>query len=126
VVFLGDKALGKGFGGVLVIVYILPLFLLEEQHPASKHYHDDPDKPFSKDTFEDMKFSTSLAIAAVASSASAHTIFTSLNGGAVGDGVRVPSYDGVSTLPSTSCAPSLSPPSLPPSGELTFPSPSLK
>ena len=46
-----------------------------------------------------MKFSTSLALAAAASSASAHTIFLSLNGGAVGDGVRVPSYDGVSLLP---------------------------
>ena len=46
-----------------------------------------------------MKLSTSLAIAAAASSATAHTIFVSLNGGAVGDGVRVPSYDGVS-LPS--------------------------
>jgi len=43
-----------------------------------------------------MKFSTSLALAAAASTASAHTIFLSLNGGAVGDGVRVPSYDGVS------------------------------
>ncbi|KAF2651521.1 lytic polysaccharide monooxygenase [Lophiostoma macrostomum CBS 122681] len=42
-----------------------------------------------------MKFSTSLAIAAAASSASAHTIFVSLNGGAIGDGVRVPSYDGL-------------------------------
>ncbi|KAL6712374.1 hypothetical protein ACN47E_000251 [Coniothyrium glycines] len=41
-----------------------------------------------------MKFSSSLALAAAASSASAHTIFTSLNGGKVGDGVRVPSYDG--------------------------------
>ncbi|KAF2797092.1 lytic polysaccharide monooxygenase [Melanomma pulvis-pyrius CBS 109.77] len=41
-----------------------------------------------------MKFSTSLAIAAAASAASAHTIFVSLNGGAVGEGVRVPSYDG--------------------------------
>ncbi|KAF1964858.1 endoglucanase II [Bimuria novae-zelandiae CBS 107.79] len=41
-----------------------------------------------------MKFSASLAFAAAASSASAHTIFTSLNGGAVGDGVRVVSYDG--------------------------------
>ncbi|KAF2264459.1 hypothetical protein CC78DRAFT_580533 [Lojkania enalia] len=41
-----------------------------------------------------MKITTSLALAAAASSASAHTIFVSLNGGAVGDGVRVPSYDG--------------------------------
>ncbi|PVI02361.1 lytic polysaccharide monooxygenase [Periconia macrospinosa] len=41
-----------------------------------------------------MKFTSSLALAAAASSASAHTIFVSLNGGAVGDGVRVPSYDG--------------------------------
>ncbi|ORX97689.1 glycoside hydrolase [Clohesyomyces aquaticus] len=41
-----------------------------------------------------MKISTSLAVAAAVSSASAHTIFVSLNGGAVGDGVRVPSYDG--------------------------------
>ncbi|KAF2254770.1 lytic polysaccharide monooxygenase [Trematosphaeria pertusa] len=41
-----------------------------------------------------MKFSTSLALAAAASTASAHTIFVSLNGGKVGDGVRVPSYDG--------------------------------
>ena len=45
-----------------------------------------------------MKFSTSLALAAAASSASAHTIFVSLNGGAVGDGVRVPTYDGVCLL----------------------------
>jgi cellulase len=44
-----------------------------------------------------MKLSTSIAIAAAASSATAHTIFVSLNGGAVGDGVRVPSYDGVSS-----------------------------
>lgn len=43
-----------------------------------------------------MKLSTSLAVAAAASSATAHTIFVSLNNGAVGDGVRVPSYDGVS------------------------------
>lgn len=42
-----------------------------------------------------MKFTTSLALAAAASSASAHTIFVSLNGGAVGDGVRVAQYDGV-------------------------------
>lgn len=41
-----------------------------------------------------MKVSTTLVLAAAASSASAHTIFVSLNGGAVGDGVRVPSYDG--------------------------------
>ena len=46
-----------------------------------------------------MKFSTSLALAAAASSASAHTIFLSVNNGAVGDGVRVPSYDGVRSLP---------------------------
>ena len=46
-----------------------------------------------------MKFSTGLTIAAAASSASAHTIFVSLNGGAVGDGVRVPSYDGVRNSP---------------------------
>jgi hypothetical protein len=120
------KPWARGLVGVLVIVYILPLFLLQEQHPASKDYHDDLDTPISKDTFEDMKFSTSLAIAAAASSASAHTIFTSLNGGAVGDGVRVPSYDGVSTLPSTSStssAPPPSPPSLSPSGELIFPQP---
>ena len=51
-----------------------------------------------------MKLSTSLAIAAAASSATAHTIFVSLNGGAVGDGVRVPSYDGVS-FPLTSGLP---------------------
>lgn len=42
-----------------------------------------------------MKLSTPLVIAAAASSATAHTIFLSLNGGKVGDGVRVPSYDGV-------------------------------
>jgi hypothetical protein len=42
-----------------------------------------------------MKISSSLVLAAAASSASAHTIFVSLNDGAVGDGVRVPSYDGV-------------------------------
>jgi cellulase len=41
-----------------------------------------------------MKFSSSITLAAVASSASAHTIFVSLNDNAVGDGVRVPSYDG--------------------------------
>ncbi|KAF1941249.1 hypothetical protein EJ02DRAFT_444920 [Clathrospora elynae] len=42
-----------------------------------------------------MKFSTSLTFAvAAASTASAHSIFVSLNNGAVGDGVRVPSYDG--------------------------------
>jgi hypothetical protein len=49
----------------------------------------EPDPKFN------MKFSTSLAIVAAASSASAHTIMVSVNGGAVGDGVRVPSYDGV-------------------------------
>jgi hypothetical protein len=38
-----------------------------------------------------MKLFTPLALA---SAASAHTIFLSVNGGAVGDGVRVPSYDG--------------------------------
>ena len=43
-----------------------------------------------------MKLSTPLVLAAAATSASAHTIFVSVNGGAVGDGVRVPSYDGVS------------------------------
>lgn len=42
-----------------------------------------------------MKFSSTLALAAAASSASGHTIFLSLNGGKVGDGVRVPTYDGV-------------------------------
>ncbi|KAF2643531.1 hypothetical protein P280DRAFT_447232 [Massarina eburnea CBS 473.64] len=41
-----------------------------------------------------MKFTTSLVLAAVASSASGHTIFVSLNDGKVGDGIRVPSYDG--------------------------------
>jgi hypothetical protein len=41
-----------------------------------------------------MKFSTPLLVATAASSVSAHTIFLSLNGGKVGDGVRVPSYDG--------------------------------
>ncbi|KAJ8110735.1 hypothetical protein OPT61_g6501 [Boeremia exigua] len=41
-----------------------------------------------------MKLSTPLVVAAAASSATAHTIFVSLNNGAVGDGVRVPSYDG--------------------------------
>ncbi|KAF2192338.1 lytic polysaccharide monooxygenase [Zopfia rhizophila CBS 207.26] len=41
-----------------------------------------------------MKFSSSIAAAAALSSASAHTIFVSLNNNAVGDGVRVPSYDG--------------------------------
>ena len=46
-----------------------------------------------------MRLSTPLVLAAAASSASAHTIFLSLNGGAVGDGVRVPSYDGVNALP---------------------------
>lgn len=46
-----------------------------------------------------MKVSTSLALAAAASTASAHTIFVSLNNGAVGDGVRVVSYDGVRSIP---------------------------
>ncbi|KAI4606573.1 hypothetical protein J4E80_010109 [Alternaria sp. BMP 0032] len=41
-----------------------------------------------------MKLSAPLVLAVAASSASAHTIFVSVNGGAVGDGVRVPSYDG--------------------------------
>jgi hypothetical protein len=41
-----------------------------------------------------MKLSTPLVLAAAASSVSAHTIFVSVNGGKVGDGVRVPSYDG--------------------------------
>lgn len=45
-----------------------------------------------------MKLATPLIVAAAASSATAHTIFLSLNGGAVGDGVRVPSYDGVCLL----------------------------
>lgn len=44
-----------------------------------------------------MKLSTPLALAAAASSATAHTIMVSVNSGAVGDGVRVPSYDGVRT-----------------------------
>jgi len=35
-----------------------------------------------------------LAPLALASAASAHTIFVSVNNGAVGDGVRVPTYDG--------------------------------
>lgn len=48
-----------------------------------------------------MKFSTSFVLAAAASSATAHTIFVSLNNGAVGDGVRVPSYDGVRFLSAT-------------------------
>lgn len=52
-------------------------------------------KQLSNATFSNMKFTSSLALAAAASSASAHTIFLSLNGGAVGDGVRVPEYDGV-------------------------------
>ncbi|RMZ69346.1 glycosyl hydrolase family 61 [Pyrenophora seminiperda CCB06] len=43
---------------------------------------------------KNMRLSTPLALAAIASSTSAHTIFLSLNGGAVGDGVRVPTYDG--------------------------------
>lgn len=38
-----------------------------------------------------MKFSAPILLAA---SASAHTIMVSVNGGAAGDGVRVPSYDG--------------------------------
>ncbi|KAF2438806.1 lytic polysaccharide monooxygenase [Karstenula rhodostoma CBS 690.94] len=42
-----------------------------------------------------MKLSIPLALATAASTASAHTIFVSLNNGAVGDGVRVVSYDGV-------------------------------
>jgi hypothetical protein len=42
-------------------------------------------------TTASMKFTTPLLLA---TTASAHTIFTSLNGGAVGDGVRVPTYDG--------------------------------
>ncbi|KAH7119833.1 glycoside hydrolase [Dendryphion nanum] len=41
-----------------------------------------------------MKFTAGITLAAAASSVSAHTIFVSLNGGKVGDGVRVPSYDG--------------------------------
>ncbi|KAF2009342.1 lytic polysaccharide monooxygenase [Aaosphaeria arxii CBS 175.79] len=41
-----------------------------------------------------MKLTTNLTLAVAASTASAHTIFVSLNGGKVGDGVRVPSYDG--------------------------------
>ncbi|EMD89537.1 glycoside hydrolase family 61 protein [Bipolaris maydis ATCC 48331] len=41
-----------------------------------------------------MRISTPLVLTAVASSTTAHTIFLSLNGGAVGDGVRVPTYDG--------------------------------
>ncbi|KAF1349422.1 hypothetical protein EJ07DRAFT_140117 [Lizonia empirigonia] len=41
-----------------------------------------------------MKLSTSLILAAAASSATAHTIMVSVNNGAVGDGVRDPSYDG--------------------------------
>jgi cellulase len=45
-----------------------------------------------------MKISTSLALAAAATSTSAHTIFLSVNGGAVGDGVRVPTYDGVNLI----------------------------
>ena len=53
-----------------------------------------------------MKLSTPLIVAAAASSATAHTIFLSLNGGAVGDGVRVPSYDGVRP----SCSPTRSKP----------------
>lgn len=52
-----------------------------------------------------MKISTSLALAAAASSVSAHTIFLSVNGGKVGDGVRVPTYDGVSAfcIPAPQC-----------------------
>jgi hypothetical protein len=38
-----------------------------------------------------MRLSTPLLLA---TTASAHTIFVSVNGGKVGDGVRVPSYDG--------------------------------
>jgi hypothetical protein len=38
-----------------------------------------------------MKFTAPLLLA---TSASAHTIFLSLNGGGIGDGVRVPTYDG--------------------------------
>ncbi|KAF2844978.1 lytic polysaccharide monooxygenase [Plenodomus tracheiphilus IPT5] len=56
-----------------------------------------------------MKFSTSLVLVAAGSAVSAHTIFVSVNGGKVGDGVRVPSYDGVcppnrSLLPITNVA----------------------
>lgn len=42
-----------------------------------------------------MKFFTYVFAVTAASSAAAHTIFVSVNGGKVGDGVRVPSYDGV-------------------------------
>ncbi|KAF2271431.1 endoglucanase II [Westerdykella ornata] len=41
-----------------------------------------------------MKLSASLALAAVASSATAHTIFTNVNNNGIGEGVRVPSYNG--------------------------------
>ncbi|KAF2198078.1 hypothetical protein GQ43DRAFT_175822 [Delitschia confertaspora ATCC 74209] len=41
-----------------------------------------------------MKLTTSLAAAAAIQAASAHTIFTQLNGNPVGYGIRVPSYDG--------------------------------
>ena len=48
-----------------------------------------------------MKFTSSLALTAAAASAvSAHTIMVSVNDGKVGDGVRVPTYDGVRFPPS--------------------------
>ena len=48
-----------------------------------------------------MKLSTSLVLATAASSATAHTIFVSLNNNAIGDGVRVPTYDGPIQDPSS-------------------------
>jgi hypothetical protein len=71
-----------------------------ERRSMLTQYTEHHSLPQSQNRYQhdNMKFSTSLAIAAAASSASAHTIFLSVNNGAVGDGVRVPSYDGVRPL----------------------------
>jgi hypothetical protein len=63
-----------------------------------------------KERRANMKFSTTLAFAATAS---AHTIFLSVNSGAVGDGVRVPTYDGVRPPFPSPFLPSIRPPPSP-------------
>lgn len=71
-----------------------------KQHERHEHHSIElnPSTPTRTTSAFTMKLSTSLVLAAATTSTSAHTIFLSVNGGAVGDGVRVPTYDGVNLL----------------------------
>jgi hypothetical protein len=82
-----------GLGSLVERVQLSKYFINGLKHTQSTSFQTSqiPTSLSHLHTTAVMKFAAPLLLA---TSASAHTIFVSLNGGKVGDGVRVPTYDG--------------------------------